>query len=61
MKLILQGSLEYNGISYIPGDEVDVPESIYDMLVDSYIRHRDIIESAPIEDTNQTVFELLNK
>ncbi len=52
MKLILQGSLEIDGVSYEPGDEVDIPEEIYDRLVETYIALRD-----PIIVTNDTLFE----
>lgn len=40
----LQGSLEYNGVSYQPGEIVSVPEDIYDYLVNSYLKDRQIEE-----------------
>lgn len=39
-EIVLQGSFEYNGISYQPGEEVQVPEDIYDMLVNSYLEKK---------------------
>jgi hypothetical protein len=47
MKIVLQQSLEYNGISYEPGEEVDVPENIYDWLVDEYTKERipDVVDA----------------
>jgi hypothetical protein len=46
MIIILQASLEWNGKVYQPGEEVDVPEEIYDYLVDSYLKNRTLIESS---------------
>jgi len=43
MKLILQGSLELNGVSYQPGEEVDIDEELYDQLVESYLSARENI------------------
>lgn len=37
MIIKLQQSLELEGISYQPEEEVDVPEWLYDQLVDTYL------------------------
>ena len=36
----LQQSLEYNGVSYAPGDIVEVPEWLYDKLAEAYSQEK---------------------
>lgn len=34
--ITLQQSLEWNGVSFEPGEEIEVPEWLYDRLVEDY-------------------------
>ncbi len=55
MIITLQGSLEIEGVAYSPGEQVDVPEWLYDQLTEQYLSF-----NKPVEEVkNYTFFEEL--